>query len=324
VTTRIVASVPPAASGRRLDRFVAEIEAVGSRARGRQLIDRGLVQVDGRARKPAFEVAAGMTVSVDVPPEEPLAAVPQDIPLDLLHVDDEVIVVNKPAGMVVHPAAGARDGTLVNALLHRFGALGGSDPSRPGIVHRLDRDTSGVMVVARSRRAHEHLSRQFRSRTVEKTYWGLARGRVAREEGEVTWAVGRHPTERKRMSVASRRGRDASTAYRVVERLPGATVLELRPRTGRTHQIRVHVAAMGHPLVGDRLYGGGGSGRGRPAPWVAVLSMCPRHALHAGALAFRHPQDDRAMRFEAGVPGDLMDVVEALRGLLAGSSDERR
>lgn len=315
MTGRIVTMVSPDAAGRRLDRFVGELEAVGSRARGRQLIARGLVEVDGRPRKPAFVVAPGMTVAVEVPPEDPLAAVAQDIPIDVLHVDDDVIVVDKAAGMVVHPAAGARDGTLVNALLHRFAVLGGGDPERPGIVHRLDRDTSGVMVVARTRQAHEHLARQFRARQVEKTYWALAHGRVAREEGEITWAVGRHPTERKRMSIASRRGREASTAYGVLERLPGATVLELRPRTGRTHQIRVHVAAMGHPLVGDRVYGRGGAGRGGGAPWAAILARCPRHALHARALAFRHPRDERAMRFETPVPGDLREVVEALRAV---------
>jgi 23S rRNA pseudouridine1911/1915/1917 synthase len=300
VSQRVVARVPAAAAGRRLDRFVGELREVGSRARGRQLIERGLVLVDGQERKPAFTVAAEMTVSVEIPPEEPLAALPQAIPIAVLYVDEDLAIVNKPAGMVVHPAAGARDGTLVNALLYRLGGLEGGGPERPGIVHRLDRDTSGVMVVARTRASHEHLARQFRSREVAKTYWGLARGRVAADEGVVTWAVGRHPTERKRMSVASRRGREATT--------------------GRTHQIRVHLAAMGHPLAGDRVYGRRRADPSRRQPADAVLAGCPRHALHARTLEFRHPRDDRRCRFEAPLPPDLVGVVEALRGLESARS----
>jgi len=312
VSRIVTAMVPDAAAGHRLDRFLGDLAEVGSRARGRQLIDGGLVRVDGQVRKPAFAVAGGMTISVEVPPEEPLTAVPEDIPIDVLHADDDLIVVNKPPGMVVHPAAGARGGTLVNALLFRFGALDGGDAERPGIVHRLDRDTSGVMVVARTRRAHEHLARQFRARTVEKTYWGLARGRVPQEEGVLTWSVGRDPVERKRMSTKSKRGRDATTAYSVLERVRGATVLEFRPKTGRTHQIRVHVAAMGHPLVGDRVYGGRLHERAA-SPGPEVLVAFPRHALHASRLTFRHPGDERRMRFEAMLPPDLCDLVGALR-----------
>lgn len=313
--TSVVMRVPPEADARRLDRFVGGLEPVGSRARAQQLIEEGLVTVDGHRRKAAFLVSAGMTVSVVVPAPEPLRATPQDIPLEILHVDEDVIVVDKPPGMVVHPAAGARDGTLVNALLHRFGSLEGGDPERPGIVHRLDRDTSGVLVVARTRRAHEHLARQFRLRTVEKTYWALARGRVPRDVGEISLPVGRHPTERKRMSVASRRGREAVTRYRVVERLPGATVLELRPQTGRTHQIRVHLSALGHALVGDRVYGARSASGGRATPAAAVLASCPRQALHASALAFRHPGRGDVVRFEASLPADLRAVVDALRRL---------
>lgn len=320
MSRRVVARVPATVAGERLDRFVGALAEVGSRARARHLIDRGLVEVDGVRRKPAFAIASGMSVSVDVPPEEPLSAVPQAIPIDVLHADEDIVVVDKPAGMVVHPAAGAREGTLVNALLHRFATLGAGEPERPGIVHRLDRDTSGVMVVARTHRALEHLARQFRARTVEKVYWGLARGRVAKDEGLVTWSVGRHPTQRQRMSVASRRGRTAATAFRVRERLPGATVLELRPKTGRTHQIRVHLAALGHPLVGDRVYGGRGAARAGTPPWAAILAGCPRHALHAGSIAFRHPRDERPMRFEVAVPADLAVVIEALRALEPGAA----
>jgi len=238
----------------------------------------------------------------------------------VLHGDADVIVVNKPPGMVVHPAAGARAGTLVNALLYRFGGLEGGDAERPGIVHRLDRDTSGVMVVARTRAAHEHLARQFRARAIEKTYWGLVRGRVRQDEGMLTWSVGRDPVARKRMSITSTRGRDATTAYRVLERVGGATVLDLRPKTGRTHQIRVHVAAMGHPLVGDRVYGGRMHDRARVAPWSDVVAACPRHALHAWRLVFTHPRDERRTCFEAVLPPDLCAVLDGLRALGSDAS----
>jgi 23S rRNA pseudouridine1911/1915/1917 synthase len=311
----VAAVVSSAEAGVRLDRFVGGLAGVGSRARGRQLIEQGLVRVDGRARKPAFVVDVGMHVVVDIPPERPLQVVAEDIELDVLYADEDLVVVNKPAGMVVHPAAGARAGTMVNALLHRFGGIEAGAPERPGIVHRLDRDTSGVVVVARTRGAHESLARQFRRRTVDKRYLGLARGHVGPSEDELRWAIGRHPRDRKRMSVASRRGRQAVTRYRVRERLPGATWLELRPTTGRTHQIRVHLAAMGHPLVGDRVYGGRGRDAGRGEAAAEILAGLGRQALHAASLGFAHPRDARAMSFEAPLPADLEDVLAQLRTL---------
>jgi len=314
---RVRTTVPPASAGVRLDRFLGGLSEVVSRARGRQLIELGCVRVDGAARKPAFAVAAGMRVEVDIPPPEPAGVDAQDIPLTILHEDDTIVVVDKPAGMVVHPGAGTRRDTLVNALLHRYGTLSEGDPERPGIVHRLDKDTSGVIVVARTRGAHEHLARQFRRRAVEKRYLGLARGRVAKDEGEVSWPIGRHPRERMRMSVASRRARAASTAFRVLERLPGATLLELAPRTGRTHQLRVHLAALGHPLVGDRVYGRPRGLHRPPDAWAPVLAACPRQALHAASLAFAHPDDERPMRVEAPLPRDVARVIDELRALAA-------
>jgi 23S rRNA pseudouridine1911/1915/1917 synthase len=290
---------------------------VGTRARGQHLIEQGLVLVDGRPRKAAFAVRAGMRLSVTIPDPEPLGVEPEDIPLTVLYEDEAVIVVDKPPGMVVHPAPGSRRGTLVNALLYRFGpAVTPGESERPGIVHRLDKDTSGVMVVARTAAAHESLARQFRARSIEKLYLGLARGRVRQDQGELTWSVGRHPRERTRMSVASRRGRSAQTNFRVLERLPGASLLALRPRTGRTHQLRVHLAAYGYPLVGDRTYGAPRTDRGARSESARILAACPRQALHAHALAFDHPDGGRRVRFEAPLPADLGAVVDALRALV--------
>src|SRR5262249_30688863 len=192
------------------------------------------------------------------------------LPVTVLYEDADVLAIDKPPGMVVHPAPGARRGTLVNALLHRLGSLAGvGEPERPGIVHRLDRDTSGVLLVARSARALEALARQFRERTVEKRYFAVVRGRLEPEAGVIDRPIGRHPHERKRMSVRSRRGRPAVTRWQVVERLPGATVVRLAPETGRTHQLRVHLAAAGHPIVGDAVYG---ARRGRPAADAAGVA----------------------------------------------------
>jgi 23S rRNA pseudouridine1911/1915/1917 synthase len=304
----------------RLDRILPSLPAVGTRARGQHLIDRGLVLVDGRPRKAAFAVRAGMQLSVTLPDPEPLGVEAEDIPLTLLHVDEAVIVVDKPAGMVVHPAPGSRRGTLVNALLHHFGPpTTPGESERPGIVHRLDKDTSGVMVVARTAAALDSLARQFQARSVEKLYLGLARGRVRQEQGELTWAVGRHPRERTRMSTTSRRGRAAHTHFRVLERLPGASLLALRPRTGRTHQLRVHLSALGHPLVGDRTYGAQRPGRSMRTDVARVLAACPRQALHAHVLEFDHPDDGRRLRFEAPLPADIGMVLDALRALGASA-----
>jgi len=300
----------------RLDRILPSLPTIGTRARGQHLIELGLVLVDGQARKAAFAVRAGMRLSVTIPDPGPVGVEPEDIPLTVLYADEDVVVVDKQAGLVVHPAPNRRGGTLVNALLHHFGpSTPPGESERPGIVHRLDKDTSGVMVVARTPSALESLARQFRARSIEKLYLGLARGRLRQDQGELTWPVGRHPRERTRMSVASRRGRAAQTHFRVLERLPGASLLALRPRTGRTHQLRVHLAALGHPLVGDRTYGARRPGRSPASQVERVLSACPRQALHAHALTFDHPRDGRRVRFEAALPADLGAVLDALRAL---------
>ena len=296
--------VPPAAAGTRLDRFLATVPRVGTRSRAKQLIDAGHVLVDGVTRKSAHALRGGERVEVAVPPPEPLVVEPEALPLVVLYEDADVIAIDKPPGMVVHPAPGARRGTLVSALLHRFGTLAGAGgPERPGIVHRLDRDTSGVILVARSAAAHEALARQFRARTIEKRYLAVVRGRVTATSGAIDRPIGRHPRERQRMSVRSRRGRSAVTRWSVVERFPAATLLRLAPETGRTHQLRVHLAAIGHPIVGDRVYG---RGRGR-------LGDFPRQALHAEEIRFIHPTRGIPVVVRAPVPPDIEQLLAALR-----------
>jgi 23S rRNA pseudouridine1911/1915/1917 synthase len=256
-------------------------------------------------RKPAFVVTGGAEVDVELPPPEPLAAEPEPLPLVVLYEDAALLAIDKPPGMVVHPAPGARRGTLVNALLHRLGSLAGvGSPERPGIVHRLDRDTSGVLLVARTAAALEALARQFRERRVEKQYVALVRGALA-ATGTIDRPIGRHPRERKRMSVRSRHGRPAVTRWAALERFPGLTLVRLMPETGRTHQLRVHLAAAGHPIVGDRVYGG--------RPGAAQAVPFPRQALHAEEIRFAHPVDGRPMTVRAPLPPDIAALLATLR-----------
>jgi 23S rRNA pseudouridine1911/1915/1917 synthase len=309
---RIVVTVGRADDGARLDRWLATVAGVGTRSQAKLLVDGGRVRIDGTARKASFAVRAGMRVAIDLPATSPTAVEPEDLPLAILHEDEHLLAIDKPAGMVVHPAPGARQGTVVNAVLHRLGALGGVGAGeRPGIVHRLDKDTSGVLLVARTARALEALARQFRTRTIEKRYVALVHGTMRGESGVVDAPVGRDPRERKRMSVRSRRQRAAVTRWRVRERFPGATLLSVAPETGRTHQIRVHLASIGHPIVADALYGG--RRRGAVGATAAVLAACPRQALHAARIAFVHPGTGEPMALEAALPADLQAVVEGLR-----------
>lgn len=303
--------VPPGAAGLRLDRFLATVPELGTRSRAKSLIDGGLVRVDGTPRKSAHVLRAGQEIAVAVPPPEPAGVAAEPLPLVVLYEDAHLLAIDKPPGMVVHPAPGARHGTVVNALLHRLGALDGvGDPERPGIVHRLDRDTSGVLLVARTPQALAGLARQFHDRTLSKRYVAVVHGVVRAPAGVIDQAIGRHPQERKRMSVRARRGRAAVTRYEVVERFRGATVLRLAPETGRTHQLRVHLASLGHPIVADRLYGGGRRASGATA---AVLEACPRQALHAESIAFAHPVTGAPVVVRSPLPADLETLLGALR-----------
>jgi 23S rRNA pseudouridine1911/1915/1917 synthase len=304
---RLELVVPADAAGMRLDRFLSTAPGVGTRSQAKLLIDAGCVRVDGAARRNARPLRAGARVEVELRVAEPLAVEPEALPLRVLYEDEHLLAIDKPAGMVVHPAPGARRGTLVNALAHRLGALPGAGaPERPGIVHRLDRDTSGVLLVARTVAALEALARQFRERTVEKRYLAVVRGTLTPATGRIDRPIGRHPRERKRMSVRSRRGRAAITRWAVVERLPGATVVRLAPETGRTHQLRVHLAAAGHPIVGDRVYGARRAGRD-------AVPAFPRQALHAEEIGFTHPASGARLLVRAPLPPDIEDLIARLR-----------
>ncbi len=300
-------------AGMRLDRCVAELHGAWTRSRVRRLIDDGRVQLNGAPAKPAVLVRSGDQILVDEPLPQPVDLQPEKIPLDVIHEDGDLLVVNKPVGLVVHPAAGRSSGTLVNALLDHCTDLSGiGGYERPGIVHRLDRDTSGVMVVAKSERAHLALALAFRRRQVEKTYLAVCYGSPAADEGVVDAPVGRHPTDRKRMAVVSA-GRNARTLYTVRERLAGTAVVSCRPITGRTHQIRVHMAHIGHALVGDPVYAGR---QWRTLDDPRHRTACrdfPRQALHAWRLAFTHPATAEPVAFEAAPPHDLAWLLEILR-----------
>ena len=317
--------VGPEDSGTRLDRFLASRGFLPTRSRIAGLVRSGHVQVDGRVRKASFPVPAGAVVTVEIPPEPPSNVEPEDIPLDVLHEDDWLVAINKPAGMAAHPAPGCRQGTLVAALLHRWNlGAGWPDPRRPGIVHRLDRDTTGVIVVAKTPAAMNHLARQFAARTVSKTYTAVSLGVPTPSEGLIDLPIGRDPSDRKRMQARVGQSREARTRYAVLGRFGGsrgvASLIEARPETGRTHQIRVHLASVGHPLVGDSVYGGGRARRGTPAALKARLEAFPRHALHAARLRLRHPEDGRWVEFCAPLAPDLRTLVRDLQE--AGPEDE--
>lgn len=307
--------------GERLDRFLTAALAGQSRSRIQRLIKDGLALVRGQAAKANALVRAGDSVTIDVPEPVPAAPVPEAIALDVVHEDADLIVVNKPPGMVVHPAAGHASGTLVNALLHHIADLSGiGGELRPGIVHRLDRGTSGLMVVAKHDRAHEALARQFHDREVEKEYIALVWG-VVQAGRRIDLPIGRDPSNRQKMSARARRARTAVTRLTRAEHLRGATLTHVAIATGRTHQIRVHLSAIGHPIVGDPVYGG--VRRHVVADLRPVLRL-ERPFLHAARLAFRHPADAREMEFTVPLPADLQSVLDEILQLQAGMASRRR
>jgi 23S rRNA pseudouridine1911/1915/1917 synthase len=317
--TTYTVSVAEDKTGHRLDKVLAEALGELSRTRIKALIQDGRVLRDGRpATDPAARVRGGERLAVTVPAATADAApAAQDIPLDVVYEDAHLIVVNKPAGLVVHPAPGNRDRTLVNALLaHCRGSLSGiGGVTRPGIVHRLDKDTSGLMVAAKDDATHRGLAAQFKDRQLERAYLAVVWGVPGPRRGEIIGNIGRNPRNRKKMAVLARAGRPAITRYRVVRVLgTTASLVECRLATGRTHQIRVHLAHLGHPVVGDRLYGGG-VGRRRPRgarDLGAVLARFNRQALHAYIIGFHHPVLGDPLRFETGLPSDIKELIDHL------------
>jgi 23S rRNA pseudouridine1911/1915/1917 synthase len=299
-------------AGARLDAFLAaRVEGI-SRTRLKHAIEDGDVLVAGRAAKPSYKLRAGDAVELEMPAPPASNFTPEDIPLQIVFEDDSIIVVDKPAGMVVHPAAGVSSGTLANALAFHFKQLSAhAGRQRPGIVHRLDRDTSGLMVVAKSESAHEHLADQFRAREVFKSYVALAHGRVREESGRIEEPLARDPRLRTRMAVV-RGGRPSLSLYRVRRAYERFTLLDVQIKTGRTHQIRVHLAHLKHPVVGDKVYNGGRDATVSDVRVRAAIRAMGRQFLHAERLGFRHPQTGETLNFDAPLPEQLSRMLEAL------------
>ena len=305
-------------AGGRLDRILAAALSDLSRSRIKKLVQAGCVQAGGATiTDPAYRVKQGEDFGVTVPTAEDAAPKGQDIALCVVHEDDDVIVVDKPAGLVVHPAPGHRDRTLVNALIAHCGkslsGIGGV--RRPGIVHRLDKDTSGLIVAAKNDAAHASLSAQFAARTIARAYLAVVWGTPSPAAGAIEGNVGRHPGNRKKMAVLARGGKPARTNYRTLQAFAtAASVLECRLETGRTHQIRVHLAAKGHPLLGDPVYGGGQASRIRRLPEAARAApeIIARQALHARLIGFRHPQGGAWLEFASNVPIDIKGLIDSL------------
>jgi len=297
----------------RLDSYLRTKFPVVSRGAIKRLIEEGHIRVNGQIVKPTHTPRAGDEVQVHWPEARPARAQPEEIPLDILYEDECLLVLNKPPGLVVHPAAGNEEHTLVNALLHHCkGELSGiGGVARPGIVHRLDKETSGCLVVAKRDETHVALSTQFAGRTVEKVYHAILCGELPREEGQIRAAIARHSSHRKRMAVNDELGREARTSYRVLERLRNATLTEAVLHTGRTHQIRVHFQFLGYPLLGDLTYG---NRRNHKLEELTGYSA-PRVMLHAFRLAFIHPRSGKRVSFEAPLPEDFLDALGALKVL---------
>jgi 23S rRNA pseudouridine1911/1915/1917 synthase len=296
----------------RLDTYLRGKFPAASRGAIQRLIEEGHILVDGKRVKPTHTPRAGEKVEVHWPEAKPAEAQPEQIPFDVLFEDEALLVLNKPAGLVVHPAAGHEEHTLVNALLHHCeGELSGiGGVARPGIVHRLDKETSGCLVVAKNDDTHVALSAQFASRKVEKFYHAIVCGEMSRDKGEIRASIARHPSHRKRMAVNDDKGREARTSYRILERLRATTLVEAELHTGRTHQIRVHFQFLGFPLAGDLTYGQRQNRRLEELVGFAA----PRVMLHAFQLAFIHPRTGKRVHFEAPLPKDFEELLKALRG----------
>jgi 23S rRNA pseudouridine1911/1915/1917 synthase len=298
----------------RLDSFISRSIPEVTRSAALRLIESGFATVNGTKQKPALKLKGGEVVQVVIPPPVPAEPQPEEIPIEVLYEDAELVVVNKGAGMVVHPGAGNPEGTLVNALLAHCRDLSGiGGELRPGIVHRIDKDTSGTLVVAKSDRAHNALAEQFKEHTIKRVYLALVYGSPKEEKGKIESTIGRHPTDRKKMSAKARHGKTAVTHWRVVARYPGVTLIRLRLETGRTHQIRVHMSEAGHPLLADEVYGGTGRLSGVQDPVLKqMIKSMGRQALHAKTLGFLHPVSGEYLEFDTELPPDMAGIVAYL------------
>ena len=308
-------TVLPEDSRTRLDVYLARMNPDLTRSRIKKLINEGRVLVDDVRLKAGALLTEGSVVHVDLPELEPSGLEPEDIPLSILYEDGDLLVLDKPPHMVVHPAHGHAGGTLVNALLHHCQDLSGiGGVARPGIVHRLDKGTSGVMVVAKNDQAHVGLSNQFRDHTIQRVYTAGVRGKIQKDRGIIDKALGRHKTDRKKIA-AREDGREALTRFRVTARRNGLSLVELKPGTGRTHQLRVHLSSIGHPVLGDLTYGGGTGSVNTPDPELrSCLMSLKRPALHAQSLGFIHPISGQEMSFDTEPPADLKELFAWIRG----------
>ena len=290
----------PDKSGERVDQYLSRVLPSTTRAAAQRLLDEGLVTQDGRTLKKNARVSIGDLISVSLPEPEPVDALPQDIPLNVVYEDEDVIVVNKPRGMVVHPAPGHPDGTLVNALLYHcresLSGIGGA--LRPGIVHRIDMETSGLIVAAKNDAAHLALAEQLKDHSLSRIYEAIARGTLRQDTGTIDAPIGRHPVHRKKMAVLRTGGKPAVTHYEVLARYPGHTYLRCRLETGRTHQIRVHLSSIGHPLLGDTVYGD-------KRPYPGLRGQC----LHARELCFHHPRTGEPVHLTCPLPEDFQSIL---------------
>ena len=299
--------------GKRLDLFLSHHEPLASRSRIQAMIKEGLILVGGKTEKTGYKVKLDEAVTIDLPERKEYKVLPEAIPLDVIYEDSHIVVLNKPPGLVVHPAPGNYTGTLVNALLYHYGGLPSSGPGlyggsteRAGLVHRLDKDTTGVMVVARTEEALRELSAQFKNRVVKKKYLALVSGVIKKGSGTIETGLGRHVTERKKISVHTHKAREAITLFKVKERFKNASLVEVEIKTGRTHQIRVHMSHIGHFVLGDKVYGG---------PKAAKLGniSIDRQMLHAESLSLIHPDIGHPMTFSAPPPKDMADIIKRLR-----------
>jgi len=302
--------------GKRVDLALVRQGISLSRTQIQRLIKEGLIRVNQSLVKPHYKLRPGDQIEVSIPPPPEPRTEPEPIPLDIIYEDESVIVLNKPWGLVVHPGAGNRTGTLVNALLWHCPALVNmGNKERPGIVHRLDKDTSGIMVVAKDDHSYLHLARQWQRRSIRREYTALVKGELATDKGEIDMPIGRHPIQRKKMHPDRARGKPAVTQYRVMERFPGFTLLNVTLKTGRTHQIRVHMAYIRHPVVGDGVYGRRSSLSSYPQVLQEALKGLKGQALHASLLGFVHPRTEQYLEFRAPLPEEFRHLLACLSDL---------